>query len=215
MSRDAVLGNIRRALNRDSALTGAALETAERRLQNPVVPHRPAVDGDLQQRFLERLNSVLSTHEKIPTFEHVPDAVARYLQSEQLPTALRIAPALNHLDWSAHNDVSSGRALPEHVTSVTPCVAGIAETGSLVMAGTADSPATLAFLPENHIVVMRASQLVRHIEDVWPVLRGVNGKMPRAFNVNTGPSRTADIEQALEIGAHGPRRMHVLIVADE
>ena len=78
----------------------------------------------------------------------------------------------------------------------------------------ADNPTTLNFLPETHIVVLESGDLVGTYEEVWTRLREKfgEGEMPRTVNMITGPSRTADIEQTLELGAHGPRRLHVIIL---
>ena len=79
------------------------------------------------------------------------------------------------------------------------------------------APTTLNFLPENHIVVLKASQVVGPYEDAWDRLRAANGegRLPRTVNFITGPSRTGDIEQTIQMGAHGPRRLHVILVEDE
>jgi len=61
------------------------------------------------------------------------------------------------------------------------------------------------------VVLMRCG-LVKHIEDVWARLRECCSDWPRTVNIITGPSRTADIEQTIQLGAHGPRRLHVLLV---
>src|SRR3546814_19426494 len=92
--------------------------------------------------------------------------------------------------------------------------AGIAETGTVMMASGPDAPITLNFLPENHVVVLRASQVTGTYEEAWQRLREARwrGVMPRAVNLITGPSRTGDIEQTLLLGTHGPRRLHVLLV---
>ena len=80
----------------------------------------------------------------------------------------------------------------------------------------AQTPTTLNFLPETHIVVVHRDQVVATYEDGWDRLRA--GKtaevLPRAINFVTGPSRTADIEQHIELGAHGPRRLHIVLVED-
>ena len=115
------------------------------------------------------------------------------------------------------------------VTSVTPCLCAVAESGSIVTASGDGTPATLNFLPDSHVVVLSENQIVRYLEDAFAVLRDSNStsntsktvnpsendkdSVPRALNLITGPSRTADIEQTLELGAHGPKRMHVLLVA--
>ena len=54
-------------------------------------------------------------------------------------------------------------------------------------------------------------------EDAWDRLRAAEGegRLPRTVNFITGPSRTGDIEQTIQMGAHGPRRLHVILVEDE
>jgi L-lactate dehydrogenase complex protein LldG len=56
--------------------------------------------------------------------------------------------------------------------------------------------------------------VVRHFEDVWAQWRESGRTMPRTINIIAGPSRTAHIEQTIQLGAHGPRRLHILLVAD-
>jgi L-lactate dehydrogenase complex protein LldG len=77
----------------------------------------------------------------------------------------------------------------------------------------AETPTTLNFLPDTHIVVVGADQVVATYEDGWDRLR-THGGMPRAINFITGPSRTGDIEQRIELGAHGPRRLHIILIDD-
>ena len=69
-------------------------------------------------------------------------------------------------------------------------------------------------MPVHHIVVLRASDIVAYSEDVWAKLRNELGSMPRTVNFITGPSRTGDVEQMLQLGAHGPRCLHVLLIED-
>ena len=100
--------------------------------------------------------------------------------------------------------------------SLTPCLAAIAETGTLMLVSGADTPTTLNFLPDTHIVVLRAGQVVAGYEDGWDLVRARAGgdpaSWPRTVNLITGPSRTGDIEQRIQLGAHGPRRLHVVLV---
>ena len=78
-------------------------------------------------------------------------------------------------------------------------------------------PTTLNFLPETHVVVLRADQVVGPYEEAWDLLRSARGAagLPRTVNFVTGPSRTADIEQTIQMGAHGPRRLCILLVDDD
>ena len=73
---------------------------------------------------------------------------------------------------------------------------------------------TVNFLPEIHMVLIRTSDIVGSYEEAWDRLRGVYGErsLPRSVNLISGPSRTADIEQTIVMGAHGPRRLLVLIL---
>ena len=73
-------------------------------------------------------------------------------------------------------------------------------------------PASLNFLPDHHIVVVSADQLVGNMEDAWDRLRERGNGMPRAVNFISGPSKTADVEQTVEYGAHGPRCLHVIVI---
>jgi len=77
-----------------------------------------------------------------------------------------------------------------------------------------DNPTTLNFLPDHHLVIIDAKDVAGDYETVWDRLRKKfgAGKMPRAVNWITGPSRSGDIEQKTLLGAHGPRSLHVLIV---
>ena len=74
------------------------------------------------------------------------------------------------------------------------------------------SPTSLNFLPDYHIVVIEAARLVARMEDAWDGLRDIFEKPPRAVNFISGPSKTADVEQTVEYGAHGPRCLHVILV---
>ena len=75
-----------------------------------------------------------------------------------------------------------------------------------------ERPTTLNLLPDTAIAVLRASRLVGALEEAWDLLREDAGVMPRNVMLVTGPSRSADIEQTLELGAHGPRRLHVVLI---
>ena len=96
--------------------------------------------------------------------------------------------------------------------SLTHAFAGIAETGTLMLRSGADAPTTLNFLPDTNIVLIEAGRIVGAYEEAWAMLRAAGGAMPRTVNFITGPSRSADIEQTLQLGAHGPRRLHILLL---
>jgi L-lactate dehydrogenase complex protein LldG len=222
-ARQHILASVRRSLRRPEpdAETRAELE---RRLAAPrpnLVPQRAQVGHAEQLDLLEAMLKELSaTVVRLDDEAAVPQAVADFLKSENLPPKLRLAPRaeLRRLPWDGQPllEVEEGIAEAEDATSVTGAFAGIAETGTLLMASGPEAPVTLNFLPENHLVVLRTSQVVGTYEEAWQRLRARfgAGTLPRAVNMITGPSRTGDIEQTILLGAHGPRRLHVLLVDD-
>ena len=156
--------------------------------------------------------------------QDVPGAVAAYLKHHNLPTSIRTVPHADVADmpWQAETllDVDSGPAVGGDEVGVGRAFGGVAETGTLVMVSGADTPTMVNVLPRNNIVVVRRSEIAATYEDVWAKLRVATGSMPgatrlpRSVNWITGPSRTADIEQTLLLGAHGPQRLHIVIVED-
>lgn len=220
-ARGEILAGIRRSLKR-----GRLTAARETELRERVAAHRrnlvPARATALDDRgrvdlFVAMAEEVQATVARVDTLAAVPEAVAGYLAAENLPAELVVAPdrSLDDIPWDARPllRIRRGRAEPEDAVSLTPCFAAIAETGTLMLISGADTPTTLNFLPDTHIVVVRGDQIVAAYEDGWDRLRVGHG-LPRAINFITGPSRTGDIEQRIELGAHGPRRLHVIIVDD-
>jgi L-lactate dehydrogenase complex protein LldG len=150
----------------------------------------------------------------------VPGAVVAYLAGNNLPAQAALAPSplLDDFDWGSQPILAlrPGPAQPDDQTGITGAFAGIAETGTVVTASGPDHPVTLNLLPDTHVVVLRERDVLGGYEDVWERLRQRYGKdrMPRTVNTITGPSRTGDIEQTIELGAHGPRRMHIVVVRE-
>jgi len=173
---------------------------------------RPALDDDPAARFVARIGARSASVAHIASHAEVGHAVREFLAANGLPARLAVAPALQDLCWPADVELHFGSARADDTTSVTPCFAAIAESGSLVLLSGPRTPTTLNFVPANHIVIVEAGQLVAHPEDVWAQLARLPGGMPRTVNLIAGPSRTADVEQTIQLGAHGPRRLHVLLV---
>ena len=116
------------------------------------------------------------------------------------------------MDWgNIERTIGTGRI--EEPATLSRAEFGMAETGTLVLASGPDNPVTLTFLGETHFVVLRERDLVGGFEDLWAGWRR-RGLDPRTINMVTGPSRSADIGQVLQLGAHGPIALHVFLVAD-
>jgi L-lactate utilization protein LutC len=172
-------------------------------------PPRPAVSGDLVQRFTATLGELAATIEPIASRDAVPAAVQRYAREHELTGAVAVAPALAKLAWPDDMALDIGTTDGTALLAVSQARAGIAETGSLVMVSGPATPTRLNFLPDHEIVVLEAGAILRHLDEALLLL---NASMPRALNLVTGPSRTADVEQTIQLGAHGPRALHVLLL---
>jgi L-lactate dehydrogenase complex protein LldG len=187
-----------------------------------LVPVRATALDDRQkvELFVAMAEEVQATVTRVSSPKAVPEAIARYLAAENLPAEMVMAPdaSLDAIPWDSWPllRIRRGRAEADDRVSCTPCHAAIAETGTLMLISGARSPTTLNFLPETHIVLVRGDQVMATYEDGWDRLRAVQGTdgLPRTVNYITGPSRTADIEQRIELGAHGPRRLHIVLVED-
>lgn len=220
-ARARILGAVRAGIRRDPANEAEARARVVARIE----AHRPntipaRADLDPAGRvslFIDQLQKVAGTVTRVARLDEVPAAVVDYMAACNLPMAAGRAPdpLLDRIDWAGSAPMLTLRAGPAEAAdevSVTAAFAGIAETGTLALASGPEHPTTLNFLPETHIVVLPASRVERAYEDVWARLRIERGTPPRTFNLITGPSRTGDIEQQIELGAHGPRRLHVVIV---
>ena len=223
--RDAILGSIRRSLGR-GPLDEAAQAALDERMAKPsanLVPARTDISQDERvELFTSMAEAVFATVDRVTGADAVPGAVADYLAQHNLPPALVMAPdpTLDAYPWGERPmlAIRRGRADEADRVGVTGAVMGFAETGTLMMASGPDHPSTLNFLPETHVVVLPAERIGGAYEEGWAHLRaegrpdGDGGFMPRTVNLVTGPSRTADIEQTITLGAHGPRRLHIVIV---
>ncbi len=167
------------------------------------------IEANKTDYFVSMLQQVHGSCEILPKLEAVPDAVAGYLTKSAAPLHAVIAgdEKLTRLNW-ANIVVEARVAEKSDHTSITLACAGIAESGSIVMLSSPQSPVTLNFLPEINIVILLEARLLATMEQFWPQIK----TQPRAINFITGPSKTADIEQTLVYGAHGPKQLHVIIV---
>jgi L-lactate dehydrogenase complex protein LldG len=213
-AREEILQSIRASLNRTGALEASVQRALDERLNRHEVHVQPAVKEELGARFVARLEAVAGTSTPVAAMTDVAQAIADYLAAQKLASRLVIAPdpLLSELSWPPSLVIEQRPATRDDHVSVTAAFAAVAETGSLVLVSGPSSPTTLNFLPDVHIVVLRRAQIVRHIEEVWARLRAEIDVMPRTINFITGPSRTADIEQTIQLGAHGPRSLHVILV---
>ncbi len=210
-SRAAIFARISRALAHEAAAD--APEIVQRIAAHARGP-QPQWNESVRERFLEKLEKVVGTWAEVAAKENIVQAVADYLAAQNLPQRLAVAPhpLLDGINWPEGFQAEHRRAVGDDRTSLAVAFCAIAETGSLVLLAGPDSPTTLNFLPDDFLCVLPESRIVPRMEDAWALLRAERGTMPRATNIVTGPSRTADVEQTIQLGAHGPRRLHVLLL---
>ena len=216
-----MLNAIRRGLRRGPLPLDQAAMLRGRLAMHPrqQVPARSRVPHPEQVAlFVQRLEAEFGSAACVPDADSVPGAVADFLAAQNLPTTLVMAPhpELRAIPWSTRPllTIREGRAEATDLVSVQHAFAAIAETGTLMLPSAPERPTTLNLLADTEIVVLRSSRLVGAYEEAWDLLRAEMGGMPRNVMLVTGPSRSADIEQTLELGAHGPRQLHVVLIED-
>jgi L-lactate dehydrogenase complex protein LldG len=219
-AREEVLAGIRRSLGvtGDEATRRFEVETRLKAAPPGIVPRRG--QGDASARlatFKAEAERAQASLAEIGTWADAPAEIARFLRDNNCPATLRMGAdvRLAAMPWSQTAlEILHGASDGGDVNAVSVAFAGIAETGTLALVSGADNPTTLNFLAENHIVVLPREAIAADYESVFANLRATYGKgeAPRTLNFITGPSRSADIEQTLLLGAHGPRRLHIVVV---
>lgn len=196
----------------------AALEARLTQPQNNLIPARAQLPHAEQVAlFVAMAQEAAATVEQVAGLAAVPAAVSRYIEQQGLqPAEIVLAPdgELAGLPWQAQADLVIQRRQVKNGDRIglTLAFAGIAETGTLMLLSGPGNPTVLNFLPDINIVVLLAERVAGPYEDAWAWLREYGGGMPRTVNFITGPSRSADIEQTLQLGAHGPVQVHVVLV---
>ncbi len=218
-ARDAVLSKVRAKLGVRGDEPGRR-GLVQSRLRNPqanLIPERAQKPRPelikLFQAMLEKSGAKVS---RVRSLKGLPEAIAAALRDNNLSTRVRLGkdPVFDSLRAEPGIlEISSGPAQGEDPVAVSHAIAGAAETGTLFLVSGADNPSTLNFLPETHVIAILASDIAGSYEEGWTKLRSLYGagRMPRTVNLISGPSRTADIEQTIVMGAHGPRNLLVLI----
>jgi L-lactate dehydrogenase complex protein LldG len=219
--RATVLSRLRAALGVEGADDLREAAVADRLKCHPrgTIPARASQSPEARIAFLEEMLATQGaevTRAKTP--EAAVRAIADTLRGHDLPPLLRMGndPLLSHLPWEAAPELDRrfGPAEGQDRSALSRAVAAAAETGSLFLVSGPDNPTTLAFLPETHIILIRAGDIFGCYEEVFDRLRAAFGvgTLPRSVTMISGPSRTADIEQTIVRGAHGPKRLHVVVL---
>ena len=220
-AREAILGRLRETFARTPEREAEAIGVVEDRVFHPkvnLIPQRGQIDLEARVAlFTSMARKVQTEVERLGSITDVPAAVTRFLRRHNLPQKVAAAsdPVLQRANFFSQPllRVRTGTAKDADLVGITMAFAGIAETGTVMLCSSPERPSLLAFLPENSLVVLESSAIEGAYEQAWQKLRD-GGGLPRSVNFVTGPSRTGDIAQTLELGAHGPRRLAILLVDD-
>ena len=168
--------------------------------------------------FCEKVVASQASVKRVKSYDRVGAAIQDCLRRHNLPQRIRMGgdKRLQNLGWDDKNrpQISYGPSDGTDLVCLSHALGGVAETGTLILTSGHDNPTSLNFLPETHIIVVRSKDIRKSYEGIWKALRRRfgKGKLSRTINMITGPSRSADIEQTLILGAHGPLRLHVIVV---
>ena len=217
--RIAIIGRIRASLTARGAVSDehAVASRISARARN-LIPARGQLQRDaLRTQFQNFVVKTQASIAAVATAQDVPAAIGDYMASGGVTGPVRLSGDhwLATMPWNAivHFNPATGAVMETDGAGVSVALCGIAETATLMLTSGPNAASGLNFLPPTHIIVLRAVDIVGALEDGWARLRQAdNGQMPRTVNLITGPSRTADIAQTMYMGAHGPKRLHVIVV---
>jgi L-lactate dehydrogenase complex protein LldG len=213
IARRNILARIRAAQGRKGEPSAPEREAATDYLTRHPEGPRPPMPDDLVTRFIEQARKMSTTVESVDALSDAPAAAHRYLTERGLPVQAIAWQTLQDLAWAAAGlTVEFRKPENDDVVGITGCFCAAAETGTLVLLSGPQTFASAGLLPETHIAIVPASRIVAGHEDAFNLIRAERGELPRAVNFVSGPSRTGDIEQTIVLGAHGPYRVHVIVV---
>ncbi len=214
-ARESILARIRARLGKGAEPDAMEREAVRVHIQSHPGSPRPRLDWEAVARFRERALGLSSTVDDVGTLAEAPASAARYLKANSLPLTAVCWAEFAALDWRAAGiEVAVREACDSDLVGITGAFCAIAETGTLMTVTSPQTPATVSLLPETHIAVVSASRIVRGMEEAWQLARVELGQLPRAVSFISGPSRTADIEQTVTLGAHGPYRVHIVLICN-
>ncbi len=214
-AREAILKAVQAGLEAKPA-DAPSDAVAERLTRHPSGP-KPALTGLPRDVFTARAEASGATVSRVSDQVAAVGAVMAYMEGRGLARELVTdsSPLLRSLPWPADVSVREPPVGADDQATLTLAYAAVAETGSLALLSSAETPTALNFLPDHYLCLLPANRIVAHLEDLWDLMRSESQVMPRTVNLITGPSRTADVEQTIQMGAHGPRSVHIVLMEPE
>ena len=212
-ARAAIFQRIRQAQGRPEQVSDAERQQVQQYLAEPNPGPKPDIGSDLIGRFCQQAERTSQTIDRVGQMSEVPAAVARYLDGQGITRQAIAWRTLQDLPWQENGiAVEYRKPVNEDMVGITGCFCAIAETGTLLLLSGPDTYSSAALLPETHIALLPVTRIVGAMEDAFALAKAERGELPRATNFISGPSRTGDIEQTIVLGAHGPYRVHVILI---
>ncbi|MEY3978806.1 MAG: hypothetical protein RLZZ375_235 [Pseudomonadota bacterium] len=212
-ARAAIFQRIRQAQGRPEQVSDAERQQVQQYLAEPNPGPKPDIGSDLIGRFCQQAERTSQTIARVRQMSEVPAAVARYLDGQGISRQAIAWRTLQDLPWQENGiAVEYRKPVNEDMVGITGCFCAIAETGTLLLLSGPDTYSSAALLPETHIALLSVTRIVGAMEDAFALAKAERGELPRATNFISGPSRTGDIEQTIVLGAHGPYRVHVILI---
>jgi L-lactate dehydrogenase complex protein LldG len=194
-ARDDILGAIRTQRLRSAA--------------RPTQYQPPPLAPDLIESFAARARTANADVRILGSEKEIADAVADLLRGKNLPAEIHVAPDTDAPELASLTVLRLPAGGDD--ATLTKAAFGIAETGTLAYPAARENPASWHFRTGFEIALLSAADILPHMENVLARIKA-KGALPHTINFVTGPSRTADIEQTLELGAHGPKALAILII---
>ncbi len=185
-----------------------------------LIPGRSIAEpAELVRRFVNRAVTAGTEIIQCSSLQEVPKEIIDWLAKNNI-SQLKCSNSkiIKDLVWPITSNINlkTGAACVSDKASLTSAVFGIAETGTLMIISSEETPTLQAFLPDFHLVILKRSQIVGPYEEAWKKIKqDFPTTLPRNVNLITGPSRSADIEQTLLMGAHGPKKLMIYLINEE
>lgn len=176
----------------------------------------PGNNEDLEVIFAEELNHIGGNFVYCENITDLEENILHLSKTQKWETVYSANPVINKLlDRLNINNKSVSSDYSKTNVSITSCEALVARLGSVVVSSKQSNGRRLNFIPDTHIVIAYREQIVANIKDATNLLaEKYSDNWPSMTTVITGPSRTADIEKTLVMGAHGPRTLIVFLLED-
>jgi L-lactate dehydrogenase complex protein LldG len=208
LSRQQILDKIRKVSNHKQP------EQAETEFENTAI-YKPILP-DAITCFKNELEAISGKCFVVESESELFQILRKELSDRQITSIYcrdkAISAQLSTFDITFTNRAEDFEAM---TCGITACEFLIARTGSVLVSSAGASGRQMNVFPPIHIILAQRSQMLNYPEDALVAIQNkYNGQLPSTITTITGPSRTADIEKTLVLGAHGPKELIVFVLKD-